>query len=155
MRMVRAIAPAILSFAIASLLAVAPARAADTVTIGTVGSPSANLWPLFIGVEKGFYTAENVKPDLVYCSISGFGQTGPWRSRPAFAHIIHAASGLMHLEQGELDAPRSANLQAADVLAGTHAFGAILAALWRRARKPSRVPWARCPISSGAIEPEL
>jgi NitT/TauT family transport system substrate-binding protein len=70
MRMVRAIAPAILSFAIASLLAVAPARAADTVTIGTVGSPSANLWPLFIGVEKGFYTAENVKPDLVYIQSS-------------------------------------------------------------------------------------
>jgi len=58
-----------------------------------------------------------VKPDLVYCSISGFGQTGPWRERPAFAHIIHAASGLMHLEQGDLEAPRSANLQAADVLA--------------------------------------
>jgi ABC-type nitrate/sulfonate/bicarbonate transport system substrate-binding protein len=70
MRMLRAVAPAILGFAIASLLAVAPARAADTVTIGTVGSPSANLWPLFIGVEKGFYTAENVKPDLVYIQSS-------------------------------------------------------------------------------------
>src|SRR5262249_56265747 len=79
-----------------------------------------------------------VKPDLVYCSISGFGQTGPWRERPAFAHIIHAASGLMHLEQGDLEAPRSANLQAADVLAGTHAFGAILAALWRRQRTSPR-----------------
>ena len=70
MRMLRAVAPAILGFAIASLLAVAPTRAADTVTIGTVGSPSANLWPLFIGVEKGFYTAENVKPDLVYIQSS-------------------------------------------------------------------------------------
>jgi crotonobetainyl-CoA:carnitine CoA-transferase CaiB-like acyl-CoA transferase len=30
------------------------------------------------------------KPDIVYCSISGFGQTGPWRERPAFAHIINA-----------------------------------------------------------------
>jgi NitT/TauT family transport system substrate-binding protein len=70
MRMLRAVAPAVLGFAIASLLAVAPARAADTVTIGTVGSPSANLWPLFIGVEKGFYTAENVKPDLVYIQSS-------------------------------------------------------------------------------------
>ena len=57
-------------------------------------------------------------PDLVYCSISGFGQTGPWRERPAFAHIINAASGLMHLEQGDAPAPRSANLQAADVLCG-------------------------------------
>ena len=40
-------------------------------------------------------TLRAVKPDLIYCSISGFGQTGPWRSRPAFAHIINAISGLM------------------------------------------------------------
>jgi NitT/TauT family transport system substrate-binding protein len=70
MRMLRAAAPAVLGFAIASLMAAAPARAADTVSIGTVGSPSANLWPLFIGVEKGFYTAENIKPDLVYIQSS-------------------------------------------------------------------------------------
>jgi CoA:oxalate CoA-transferase len=75
-----------------------------------------------------------VKPDLVYCSISGFGQTGPWRGRAAFAHIVNAASGMMHLERGDAPAPHSANIQAADVLAGTHAFGAIMAALWRRAR---------------------
>jgi CoA:oxalate CoA-transferase len=75
-----------------------------------------------------------VKPDIVYCSISGFGQTGPWRSRPAFAHIINAISGLMHLEQGDDPAPRSSNLQAADVLAGTHAAMAILGALIRRGR---------------------
>jgi crotonobetainyl-CoA:carnitine CoA-transferase CaiB-like acyl-CoA transferase len=82
----------------------------------------------------GYGTMAAIKPDLVYCSISGFGQTGPWRERQAFAHIINAASGMMHLEQGELDAPRASNLQAADVLAGTHAFGAILAALRRRDR---------------------
>ena len=81
-----------------------------------------------------YETLAAVKPDLVYCSISGFGQTGPWRLRPAFAHIINAASGMMHLERGPDRAPRAANLQAADVLAGTHAFGAILGALWRRAR---------------------
>jgi crotonobetainyl-CoA:carnitine CoA-transferase CaiB-like acyl-CoA transferase len=82
----------------------------------------------------GYEALAAVKPDLVYCSISGFGQTGPWRTRPAFAHIINAASGLMHLDQGDAPAPKSQNLQAADVLSGTHAFGAILAALWRRAR---------------------
>jgi crotonobetainyl-CoA:carnitine CoA-transferase CaiB-like acyl-CoA transferase len=75
-----------------------------------------------------------VRPDVVYCSISGFGQTGPWRLKPAFAHIVNAISGLMHLEQGDEAAPRASNLQAADVLAGTHAVGLILAALWRRAR---------------------
>jgi crotonobetainyl-CoA:carnitine CoA-transferase CaiB-like acyl-CoA transferase len=70
----------------------------------------------------------------VYCSISGFGQTGPWRTLQAFAHIISAVSGLMHLERNGEAEPRVSYLQAADVLAGTHAFGAICAALWRRAR---------------------
>jgi len=75
-----------------------------------------------------------VKPDLVYCSISGFGQTGPWRQWPAFAHIIQAVSGLMHLEQQGDPEPRPPYLQAADVLAATHAFGAIVSALFRRER---------------------
>ena len=75
-----------------------------------------------------------IKPDIVYCSISGFGQTGQWRLRPAFAHIVNAVSGLMYLEQGDDPVPKAANLQAADVLAATHAATAILAALVRRGR---------------------
>jgi len=81
-----------------------------------------------------YETVRAVKPDIVYCSISGFGQTGPWRQRPAFAHIVNAISGMMALEQGDEPAPRASNLQAADVLAATHASSAILAALWRRGR---------------------
>ena len=81
-----------------------------------------------------YETLSKVRPGLVYCSISGFGQTGPLRQQPAFAHIINAISGMMHLEQGADPAPRVAYIQAADVLAGTHAFGAIMAALWRRAQ---------------------
>jgi CoA:oxalate CoA-transferase len=75
-----------------------------------------------------------VKPDIVYCSISGFGQTGPLRDTPAFHHIINAVSGIMHLERQTDPGPRVGYLQAADVLAGTHAFGAILAGLVRRGR---------------------
>ena len=73
-------------------------------------------------------------PALVYCSISGFGQTGPLSSMQAYAHLINAISGLMDLDRGAEPHPRVAYLQAADVLAGTHAFGAICAALLRRAR---------------------
>src|SRR5262245_57650377 len=81
------------------------------------------------------YTAlAAIKPDLVYCSISGFGQTGPLASLSAFAHIINAVSGMMHLEREPDPQPRVTYLQAADVLAGTHAFGVILAALLRRGR---------------------
>jgi CoA:oxalate CoA-transferase len=75
-----------------------------------------------------------IKPDLIYCSISGFGQTGPLRSMQAYAHLINAFSGMMELERGGNSAPRASNLQAADVLAGAHAFGAICAALLRRGR---------------------
>ena len=76
-----------------------------------------------------------IKPDIVYCSISGFGQTGPLRSLQAYAHLINAFSGMMDLERGGSFAPRASNLQAADVLAGAHAFGVICAALLRRARR--------------------
>jgi CoA:oxalate CoA-transferase len=81
-----------------------------------------------------YATLSAIKPDLVYCSISGFGQTGPLASMTAFAHIIGAMSGLMELEREPDPQPRVSYLQAADVLAGTHAFGAILAALLRRTR---------------------
>jgi crotonobetainyl-CoA:carnitine CoA-transferase CaiB-like acyl-CoA transferase len=75
-----------------------------------------------------------VRADLVYCAISGFGQTGPLRSTQAYAHLINAISGLMELDRGNDPAPRVAYLQAADVLAGAHAFGAVCAALFERTR---------------------
>jgi NitT/TauT family transport system substrate-binding protein len=70
MRMMKTLGRAVLALAIATLISVAPVRAVDTVTMGTVGSPSANLWPLFIGLDKGFFTAENIKIDLVYVQAS-------------------------------------------------------------------------------------
>ena len=75
-----------------------------------------------------------VRPNLVYCAISGFGQTGPLSSMQAYAHLINAMSGIMDLERGGEAQPRVAYLQAADVLAGAHAFGAICAGLVRLAR---------------------
>jgi CoA:oxalate CoA-transferase len=103
------------------------ARAADVVV--------ENFLPGVMAKLGSDYTALSAaKPDLVYCSISGFGQSGPLRLQPAFHHIVHAMSGLMHLEQQTDPAPRPGYLQAADVLAGTHAFGVILAGLWRRTR---------------------
>lgn len=81
-----------------------------------------------------YATLSAIKPNLVYCSISGYGQTGPLHRRPAFAHVINAMSGVMHLEQEHDPHPRVAYLQSADVLAGAHAFGAIVAALLRRDR---------------------
>jgi ABC-type nitrate/sulfonate/bicarbonate transport system substrate-binding protein len=59
------------AFAVAlAALAATPLRAADNVTVGTVGSASANLWPVFIGLNKGFFAEQNVKIDLVFVQSS-------------------------------------------------------------------------------------
>jgi crotonobetainyl-CoA:carnitine CoA-transferase CaiB-like acyl-CoA transferase len=75
------------------------------------------------------------RPDLVYCSISGYGQIGPGAQMAAFAPIIHAASGydlIMMDYQGVSDRPPAARSTVADILGATHAFGAINAALVQR-----------------------
>jgi ABC-type nitrate/sulfonate/bicarbonate transport system substrate-binding protein len=46
------------------------AQAAEAITLGTVGQASANLWPIFIGLDKGFFAAEDLKPDLVFIQSS-------------------------------------------------------------------------------------
>src|SRR5438874_1669395 len=76
-----------------------------------------------------------VKPDLVYCAISGYGQTGPSAELPAYAPVIHAASGydLAHLAyQGGERRPDYCGIYIADVVTGTYAFGAIMTALYQR-----------------------
>jgi NitT/TauT family transport system substrate-binding protein len=53
-----------------ALLSPSGTRALDNVTIGTVGSASANLWPVYIGINKGFFGAENLKVDIVFVQSS-------------------------------------------------------------------------------------
>jgi ABC-type nitrate/sulfonate/bicarbonate transport system substrate-binding protein len=65
MRIATTLRRSAIALVIAAFAAI-PVRAADTVTIGTVGSVSANLWPVFIGINKGFFAEQNVKVDLVY-----------------------------------------------------------------------------------------
>ncbi len=76
-----------------------------------------------------------LNPRLVYCSISGYGQTGPSAELPAYAPVIHAASGydLAHLAyQPGRNRPDYCGIYHADILTGVYAFGAISAALYQR-----------------------
>jgi CoA:oxalate CoA-transferase len=76
-------------------------------------------------------------PNLVYCSISGFGQNGKRARDPAYAPIIHAASGLdlAHLTYNtHLDRPATTGIFTADVMSAIYAFGAIQTALLHRER---------------------
>src|SRR5258707_9796078 len=77
-----------------------------------------------------------LNPKLIYCSISGYGQTGPSAELPAYAPVIHAASGyeMAHLAyQPGRSRPDYCGIYHADVLTGVYAFGAISAALYQRA----------------------
>lgn len=78
-----------------------------------------------------------INPRLIFCSMSGYGQTGPWAERPAYAPVIHAASGydLAHMayQQGR-ERPDFCGVFHADVVSGVYAFSAISAALYQRER---------------------
>jgi len=78
---------------------------------------------------------KDLNPKLIYCSISGYGQTGPSAELPAYAPVIHAASGydMAHLSyQPGRHRPDYCGIYHADVLTGVYAFGAIAAALYQR-----------------------
>jgi CoA:oxalate CoA-transferase len=82
-----------------------------------------------------YATLATVEPALIYCAISGYGQSGPSAGRPAYAPVVHAASGydVAHLSyQDGRTKPDNNGIFIADVLSGTYAFGAILAALHQR-----------------------
>ncbi|AYH43554.1 CoA transferase [Azoarcus sp. DN11] len=85
----------------------------------------------------GYATLAKINPKLVYCSISGFGQTGSWAQRSAYAPVLHAASGFDMANLGYQDGieqPLKNGIFIADVLGGSLAFGGVQAALYRAAR---------------------
>ena len=77
---------------------------------------------------------EPINPKLIYASISGFGQTGPYRERPAFDAVIQAMSGMMSIT-GEPDRPPSrVGASIGDMTASLFAAVGILSALQERHR---------------------
>jgi CoA:oxalate CoA-transferase len=86
----------------------------------------------------GYDDVAAYNPGVVYVSISGYGQTGPWRNRPAFAPTVHAETGLTDIVQqhfaGALSERRNDACSHADVYTGLEAVIAVLAALQHRHR---------------------
>ena len=77
-----------------------------------------------------------VNPSLIYASASGFGQTGPYRERPAYDVIIQAMSGLMSVTGHDADEPARVGASISDIVTGLFTAIGILAAL--RAREPGK-----------------
>jgi len=85
-------------------------------------------------LEKVGLTYENLKelnPGLVYCSITGFGHTGPYRYRPCYDLISEGVGGVMTVT-GDNDHPEKVGTAAGDILAAHQACFAIVSCLYRR-----------------------
>ncbi|MDQ6618711.1 MAG: CoA transferase [Pseudomonadota bacterium] len=75
-----------------------------------------------------------IKPDIISCHITGFGEDGPYRDRPAFDFIAQAMSGFMSVNGAEGEPPARAAPPLSDLIAGAYAAMGICAALVRRER---------------------
>jgi crotonobetainyl-CoA:carnitine CoA-transferase CaiB-like acyl-CoA transferase len=82
-------------------------------------------------LELGYETLKQVKPDLIYCAVSGFGQDGPLKESPAYDQIVQGLSGVMSVTGGEETAPMRVGYPVADTIGGITAAFAIAAALFR------------------------
>ena len=85
-------------------------------------------------LELGYDQLKRIKPDLIYCAISGFGQTGPLKDNPAYDQIIQGLSGVMSVTGDKNSAPLRVGYPVADTVGGITAAFAIAAALFRRER---------------------
>jgi crotonobetainyl-CoA:carnitine CoA-transferase CaiB-like acyl-CoA transferase len=79
-----------------------------------------------------FDSLHEINPSLVYCSISGFGQTGPLRDKPGYDFIIQAMGGVMSITGEPTGEPMKVGVAVADLFAGQNAVIAILAAMQAR-----------------------
>ena len=80
----------------------------------------------------GYAAVAAINPGVVYCSISAFGQTGPYRDRPAHDVAVEALAGVVALNEGQDGLPAMPHVPVADALASYAALSGILMALLRR-----------------------
>ncbi|MFG3593116.1 CaiB/BaiF CoA transferase family protein [Bradyrhizobium sp. RDI18] len=73
-----------------------------------------------------------VNPRLIYCSISGFGQTGPYKDKPGYDLLVQAMGGLMSITGAADGEPMKVGVAVADIFTGLYATVAVLAALNER-----------------------
>jgi crotonobetainyl-CoA:carnitine CoA-transferase CaiB-like acyl-CoA transferase len=79
-----------------------------------------------------YVTLSATDPGLIYCSISGFGQTGPYKDKPGYDLLVQAMGGLMSITGAADGEPMKVGVAVADIFTGLYATVAVLAALNER-----------------------
>ncbi len=89
----------------------------------------------FGGVEKmglGYEQLKAIKPDIIYCSVSGYDRSGPEAARPGYDLVIQGEAGLMAMNGTAEQPPLKFGVAAVDLFTGMYAAQAVLAALFER-----------------------
>lgn len=84
--------------------------------------------------ELDYASLKDVFPELIYCSVTGFGQTGPYAHRAGYDFIIQGMSGLMSITGEPGGQPQKTGVAITDIFTGVYATTAILAAAHQRAQ---------------------
>ena len=94
-----------------------------------------------------------VNPQLVYCSITGFGQDGPYAHRAGYDYIIQGMSGIMSVTGAPEGQPQKMGVAVTDILTGIYSATAILAALHQRERtgKGQQIDMALLDVATGIM----
>src|SRR5262245_12263854 len=100
---------------------------------GTADVVVENFRPGVMGrLGLGYSELRKIKTDLIYCAISGFGQSGPLKDNPAYDQIVQGLAGVMSITGDKNSAPLRVGFPVADTIGGLTAAFAIAAALFRR-----------------------
>uniref|UniRef100_A0A4W4EIP2 Succinyl-CoA:glutarate CoA-transferase n=1 Tax=Electrophorus electricus TaxID=8005 RepID=A0A4W4EIP2_ELEEL len=98
----------------------------------------------------GYKQLSEVAPQLIYCSITGYGQTGPQSHKPGYDSIASAASGMMHITGPEDGEPVRPGVAMTDLATGLYAQGAVMAGLLQR-QKTGRGVHIDCNLLSSQV----
>jgi formyl-CoA transferase len=113
----------------------AEGRAVFLTLVGTADALVENFRPgVMDRLKLGWDELKRVRPELVYCAISGFGQTGALRDNPAYDQIVQGMAGVMSITGTRQTAPLRVGYPVADTAGGLTAAFAVAAALFDRAR---------------------
>lgn len=101
--------------------------------------------------DLDYATVAEVNPDIVYCSVTGFGTNSPYKELPAWDMLIQAMSGIMSMT-GEQDGPPLwSGLPSGDLAAGMYASQSVLAALYAQATNQINGEWIEVPMFDAAV----
>ena len=82
----------------------------------------------------GYEDLKKIKPNLIYCSVTGFGQDGPYKDRAGYDSVLQGMSGIMSISGEPEGAPQKTGMPVSDFSAGLYASVSLLAALMHRER---------------------